>query len=183
MYVCWSISLLPSLLKLGQYRDISLPVWNIFLNFFGDIPWMFLHYFQIIIKILVCLLVLYLAYILTEIRPLYGYLLFWKSYLSDFFRHSLDVFILLLNNYKFLYVCQAVTWIIFLAKTIWHKCLRLPSPSPKVYVPTFSHLRFLLTRPQVWIIFPNCTVFFSTQAGFISGFINWIFLKFSTQYT
>ena len=90
--VCLSVSWLTYFLKLCQYRDISLPVWNIFLNFFGDIPWMFLHYFQIIIKILVCLLVLYLAYILTEIRPLYGYLLFWKSYLSDFFRHSLDVF-------------------------------------------------------------------------------------------
>ena len=115
--VCLSVSWLTYLLKLCQYRDISLPVWNIFLNFFGDIPWMFLHYFQIIIKILVCLLVLYLAYILTEIRPLYGYLLFWKSYLSDFFRHSLDVFAPFPNNYN-LFVCLPVCLLAYLQTEI-----------------------------------------------------------------
>ena len=48
LYVCLSVSWLTYLLKWGQYRDISCPGWDIFLNFFGDIPWMFLHHFPII---------------------------------------------------------------------------------------------------------------------------------------
>ena len=48
LYVCQSISWLTNLLKLGQYGDISCSDWDIFLNFFGDIPEMFVHFFQIV---------------------------------------------------------------------------------------------------------------------------------------
>ena len=41
---CW----LTYLQKLGKYRDISCSGWDIFQKFFGDIPRMFLHYFEII---------------------------------------------------------------------------------------------------------------------------------------
>ena len=40
LYVCWSVCLLTSLLKLDNYRDISSFGWYIFLNFFGYIPGM-----------------------------------------------------------------------------------------------------------------------------------------------
>jgi len=43
LYVCQSVSWLTYLLKWGQYRNISCPWWDIFLKFFEDIPWMFLH--------------------------------------------------------------------------------------------------------------------------------------------
>ena len=46
--MCLSSSWLNSLWKLDQYRDISYSGRVIFLNFFGDSPGMFLHYFQII---------------------------------------------------------------------------------------------------------------------------------------
>ena len=48
LYVCLSVHWLTSLLKLDKYRDISCSWWYIFLNFFGGISGIFLHYFQII---------------------------------------------------------------------------------------------------------------------------------------
>ena len=42
LYVCQFFSWLTSLLKLGQYRYISWSGGVIFLNFFGDIPWILL---------------------------------------------------------------------------------------------------------------------------------------------
>ena len=39
LYICQFFSWLTSLLKLGQYRYISWSGGVIFLNFFGDIPW------------------------------------------------------------------------------------------------------------------------------------------------
>ena len=48
LYVCQSVSWLTHLLKLDKYRDISSSAWDIFLNLFGDISWMLVHYFQII---------------------------------------------------------------------------------------------------------------------------------------
>ena len=48
LYVCQSASWLTSLLKLGSCRDNSSSGWDIFLIFFGDIPRIFLNYFQII---------------------------------------------------------------------------------------------------------------------------------------
>ena len=50
LYVCQSVSWLNFLLKLDKYRDISSSVWDIFLKFFGGIPGMFLHLFQIILN-------------------------------------------------------------------------------------------------------------------------------------
>ena len=47
LYVCQSFSWLTSLLKLYKYRDISSSEWDVFLIFFGYIPWIFLEYFQI----------------------------------------------------------------------------------------------------------------------------------------
>ena len=48
-YICQSVSFLTSLLKLDKFRDISCSGRDIFLKFFGDIPWIFLDYFQIFI--------------------------------------------------------------------------------------------------------------------------------------
>ena len=52
LYVCQSVSWLTSLLKLGKYRDMSCPGWYIFLNFFWEIPRMFVHNFPIITNFL-----------------------------------------------------------------------------------------------------------------------------------
>ena len=48
LFVCQSISWLTSLMKLGQFRNISCSWWDIFLKLYGDIPRIFLHHFQII---------------------------------------------------------------------------------------------------------------------------------------
>ena len=52
LFVCQSFSWLTSLMKLGQYRDISCPGQDIFLKTFGGNPGMFLHYFKIITNFL-----------------------------------------------------------------------------------------------------------------------------------
>merc|ERR1712082_526740 len=52
LYVCQSVSWLTSLLKLDISRDISSSGLDIFLKFFGDIPLMLVHYFQIILNFL-----------------------------------------------------------------------------------------------------------------------------------
>ena len=52
MYVCQSVSWLTFLLKLDKFRDISSSVWKIFLKFFGGIPCMFVHLFQIVLNFL-----------------------------------------------------------------------------------------------------------------------------------
>ena len=54
LYVCQSVSLLTSLLKLYKSRAISSSLWDIFLKFFGGIPRIFLDYFQIILDFFVC---------------------------------------------------------------------------------------------------------------------------------
>ena len=85
LYVCQSVSWPTSFLKLYKYRDISISWWNLFQIFF------------------VCLSVCYLAHFLTEIRQIWGYILFLMRYLSEiFWRHSWDVCTLFKNNYKFL---------------------------------------------------------------------------------
>ena len=59
-------------------------------------------------EILVCLSVCSLAYFLTEIRQIQGYLLFLMIYLSEiFWRHFWDIFTLFPNNFKFL-LCLSV---------------------------------------------------------------------------
>ena len=65
LYVCQSISWLTSLLKLRYYRDISRSGWDIFLKSFGDIPGMFVHWFQFILNFLyVCESVSWLTFLL-----------------------------------------------------------------------------------------------------------------------
>ena len=48
LHVCQSVDWLTSLVKLYKFRDISSSGRYIFLKFFGDIPGMLVHYFQII---------------------------------------------------------------------------------------------------------------------------------------
>ena len=89
-----SVSLLVALLPYRNETNIEIsPVpddisfWVFWRNFW-DICTLFLHNF----KFLVCLSVHYLAYFLTKIRLLKGYLQFWMRYLSEiFWRHSCDV--------------------------------------------------------------------------------------------
>ena len=61
LYVSQSVCLLTSVLKLDKCWDIYSSGWDISLKFFGDIPGMLVHYFQIILNFLyvsksVCLL-------------------------------------------------------------------------------------------------------------------------------
>merc|ERR1711954_485153 len=61
----------------------------------------------------VCLSVCYLAYFLTEIIQILGYLQFWTRYLSEIFlRHSWDVFTLVPNNFNF-FVCLSVCYLAY----------------------------------------------------------------------
>ena len=63
LMVCQSVSWLTSLLKPGKNRDISGSWWDIFLNFFGDIPEMFIHLYQMIKNFLyVCQSLSWLTY-------------------------------------------------------------------------------------------------------------------------
>ena len=83
LYVCQSVSWLTHLLKLDKYRDISSSAGDIFLNSFGDILWMLVHYFQIILNFMyvcqsVCLLTSLLK--LDKYRDISS-----SEYLSDFF--------------------------------------------------------------------------------------------------
>ena len=50
LYVSQSDSWLTSLLKLDKYRDISSSRWDIFLNFFGGFPGIFVHYIQLFLS-------------------------------------------------------------------------------------------------------------------------------------
>ena len=52
LYVCQSVIWLTFLLKLHKYCDISSSGLDIFLKFFGNIPEMLLHWFQIILNFL-----------------------------------------------------------------------------------------------------------------------------------
>ena len=70
LYVCQSVSLLTSLLKFDKCKDISSSGWDIFLEFFVDIPVMLVHLFQIIMNFLyVCQSVGWL----TSLLKLYKY--------------------------------------------------------------------------------------------------------------
>ena len=64
-YVCQSVIWFTSLLKLDKYKDIYCSGWNISLDFFGDIPGMLVHLFQIILNFLyVCQSVIWLTSLL-----------------------------------------------------------------------------------------------------------------------
>ena len=90
LYVCQSVSWLTSLLKLDKYRDISCSWWNIFLNFFGHIPEMFVHLFWILRNFLyVCQSISWLTCLLKygQYRDIYcpGWDIFLK-FLETFLR-------------------------------------------------------------------------------------------------
>ena len=111
LHVSQSFSWLTSLLKLDKYRDISCPGGDIFLKFFGDIPWMFLHHFPMIKK---CFYVLQSVSWLTSLLKLDKYRDIsgpeWDIFLKffgDIPRMFLQHFQIILN---FLYVCQFVSW-------------------------------------------------------------------------
>ena len=48
LYVCQSGSWHTSLMKSDKFRNISSSGWDLFLNFYGHIPWMLIHLFLII---------------------------------------------------------------------------------------------------------------------------------------
>merc|ERR1712082_79327 len=65
LYVCQSVSWLTSLVKLDKCRDISSSGSDIFLKFYGGIPRMLVHLFQIIMNFLyVCQSVIWLTFLL-----------------------------------------------------------------------------------------------------------------------
>ena len=105
-YVCKYVCFLTSLPKLD--KEIS-PVLDeisfwFFLRHSWDVATLLLNYSEF----LVCLLVCQLAYFLTEIRQIQGYLKFWMRYLSEIFQgHSLDVGTLFPNDSKIL-ICLSV---------------------------------------------------------------------------
>ena len=109
---CMSLICLIPLLKMDKYRDIYSSRWYIFLKFFGDIPGMFVHLFQIILNFLyVC----QSASWLTSLLKLGSY----RDISSSVGDISLNFFggFPGLNLYQikiiwnFLYVCQSVSWL------------------------------------------------------------------------
>ena len=117
LYICKSVSWLTSLLKWDKYRDISCSGWDIFLNCFGDIPGMLVHYIQIILNIsYICQSVGWL----TSLLELYKYRDIsssgWEIFLN-FFGYIpgmlVHYFQIIMN---FLYVCQFVSWLTFSPK-------------------------------------------------------------------
>ena len=117
LYVCQSVSWLTSLLKLDKYRDISSSGWDIFPKFFGDIPGMLVHQFQIIPNFLyVCQSVSWLTHLLKldKYRDISSSA--WDIFLNFFGDISgmlVHYFQIILN---FLYVCQSVSWLTSLLK-------------------------------------------------------------------
>ena len=103
---CLSVHWLTSLLKLDKYRDISCSWWYIFLNFFGGISGMFVHFFQIILNLL---------YVCQSVS--------WHTSFmrSDKFRDiassGWDIFLNFFQTiWNFLYICQSVSWLTSLLK-------------------------------------------------------------------
>ena len=117
LYVCQSVSLLTSLLKLYKCRDISCSGWYIFLKFFWDIPVMLVHYFKIIFNFLyVCQSISWLMSLLkldtyTEISSSE-----WDIFLISFwdihgtFVHYFQIITI------FLFLCQWASWLTSLLK-------------------------------------------------------------------
>ena len=112
LYVCQSVSWLTSLLKLGQYRNISCSGWDIFLKLYRDIPRIFLHYFQISSYFwLVCQSVSWLTSVqkLGQYRDIScsGWYIFLKLFgnIPGMFVCHFQI------NSTFLYVCQSVSWL------------------------------------------------------------------------
>ena len=117
MYVCQSVILLTSLLKLDKYGDISCSWWDIFLKFFGDILEMFVHYFKIITYFLyVCQSISWLTFlqILGKYRDISC------SWWDIFLKFLGDILGLFVHFFQiitdFLYVCQSIGWLTSIMK-------------------------------------------------------------------
>ena len=104
LYVCQSVSWITSLLKLDKSRDISCSGWDVVLIFFGDIPGMFIHYFQIIINfVYVCQSLSWLTSILKldKYRDIFSS---GRDIFRNFFRGISGVFVHYLRIKKYI-VC------------------------------------------------------------------------------
>ena len=153
LYVCQSISWLTYLLKWGQYRNISCPGWDIFLKFFGDIPWMFLHNFSIIKNCLyVCQSVRWLTSLLKldKYRHISGPE--WDIFLNFFG----DIPWMLLHHFQkilnFLYVCQSVSWLTSLLKL--DKYRDISGPEWAIFLKFFGDIpRMVLHHFQIILNF------------------------------
>ena len=114
--VCQSVSWLTSLLNLDKYRHISSFGWDILPNCFGDIPWMLVHYIQIILNILY---VRQSVGWLISLLELYKYRDIsssgWEIFLKCF-GYIPGMLVHYLKKLNFLYVCQSVSWLISLLK-------------------------------------------------------------------
>ena len=112
-FVCWP----PSLLELDKYRDISSSGSDIFLKFFGGIPRMLVHLFQIILNFLyVCQSVIWLTFLLK----LHKYWDISSSGWGIFLKIFGDIPGMLIHLCQiipnFLCVCQSVNWLTSLLK-------------------------------------------------------------------
>ena len=117
LYLCQSVCWHTLLLKLDKYRDISSSGWDIFLKFFGDIPGMLVHYFQIILNFL------YVSQSdswLTSLLKLDKYRDISSSRWDIFLNFFLDISGMLVHYFQIisnsLYVCQFVSWLTSLLK-------------------------------------------------------------------
>ena len=104
------------LIKIRQ-RDISSSGWDIFLKFFGDIPGMLVHHFQIILNFLY---VSQSVSWLTSLLKIHKYRDLsssgWDIFLK-FFGHIPGMLVHYLQIIpNLLYVCQSVSWLTFLQK-------------------------------------------------------------------
>ena len=111
LYVCQSVSCLTCLLKLDKYRDISSSGSDIFLKFFGGIPRILVHLFQIILKFLyVCQSISWL----TSLLKLDKYRDISSSVRDIFLQFFGDISGMLAHQFQiilnFLNVCQSVSW-------------------------------------------------------------------------
>ena len=117
LYVCQYVSWLTSLLKLDKLRDIFSSGWDIFLEFFEDIPETLVHWFQIILNFLyVCQSGSWHTSFMksNEFRNISssGWDIFLKFFgdIPGMLVHLFQIILI------FLYVCQSVIWLTFLLK-------------------------------------------------------------------
>ena len=117
LYVCQSASWPTSLLILDKYRDISSSGWDNFLKRYGDIPWIFLHYYQISSNFLsVCQSVSWLTSVqkLGQYRDIScsGWYIFLKLFgdIPGMFVRHFQI------NSTFLYVCHSIGWLTSIMK-------------------------------------------------------------------
>ena len=117
LYVCQSVGWLTSLLELDKYRDISSSGWVISLKYFGGIPGIFVHLFQMILNFLyVCQFVSWLTSLLKLDKSRDISCSGWDvvlKFLGDIPGMFIHYFQIIIN---FVYVCQSVSWLTSLLK-------------------------------------------------------------------